>query len=116
MRLEFIYLPVSDLHGALALYRDQLGFDELWREGESTVGLAVPGSETALMVDAEPVPGAGPGPIFGVDRVDEWLAGREEQLDVTIPPFDIPGGRLMGFRDAAGNHVYVLDQSAAQDG
>jgi len=29
-----------------------------------------------------------------------------------MPPFDIPGGRLMGLRDAAGNHVYVMDQSA----
>ena len=113
MRLDFIYLPVSDLPSALALYRDQLGFDELWREGEGTVALAVPGSETALMVDADAAPGSGPGPIFGVDSVDGWLAGREEGLDVVFPPSDIPGGRLMGFRDAAGNHVYVLDQSAA---
>jgi predicted enzyme related to lactoylglutathione lyase len=34
-------------------------------------------------------------------------------LDVALPPFDIPGGRIMSFRDAAGNHVYVMDQSAA---
>jgi predicted enzyme related to lactoylglutathione lyase len=113
MRLEFIYLPVSDLGNALALYRDQLGFDELWREGELTVGLGIPGNDAALMVDAAAAPGAGPGPIFGVDRVDDWLAGREDQLDVTMPPSDIPGGRLMGFRDQAGNHVYVLDQSTA---
>jgi catechol 2,3-dioxygenase-like lactoylglutathione lyase family enzyme len=111
MRLEFIYLPVSDLQCALALYRDQLGFDELWREGESTVGLGIPGTETALMVDAAAVPGSGPGPIFGVERVDEWLAGQDGQLDVVLPPSEIPGGHLMGFRDAAGNHVYVLDQA-----
>lgn len=30
-----------------------------------------------------------------------------------MPPSDIPGGRLMGFRDPAGNHVYVLDESTA---
>jgi catechol 2,3-dioxygenase-like lactoylglutathione lyase family enzyme len=113
MRLQFIYLPVSDLDSALALYRDQLGFDEVWREGEATVGLAIPGSEAALMVDGDPLPGAGPGPIFFVERVDDWLAG-QDGLDVTHPPFDIPGGRLMGFRDGAGNHVYVLDQSAAE--
>lgn len=115
MRLDFIYLPTQDLPGALALYRDALGFDELWREGELTVGLAVPGSETALMVDAAAAPGSGPGPIFGVERVDEWLAGQGKALDVFMPPFDIPGGRLMGFRDPAGNHVYVMDQSTADD-
>ncbi len=112
MRLEFIYLPVQDLPGALALYRDGLGFDEVWREGELTVGLAIPGSETALMVDAAAAPGSGPGPIFGVESVDQWLDGRE--LDVFLPPSDIPGGRMMGFRDQAGNQVYVLDQSTAE--
>lgn len=110
MRLDFIYLPTQDLPAALALYRDAMGFDEVWREGELTVGLAIPGSETALMIDAAAEPGAGPGPIFGVDSVDEWLAGMDG-LDVFMPPSDIPGGRLMGFRDPAGNHVYVLDQS-----
>lgn len=30
-----------------------------------------------------------------------------------MPPSDIAGGRLMGFRDPAGNHVYVLDESTA---
>ncbi len=110
MRLDFIYLPTTDLQRALALYRDGLGFDELWREGELTVGLAIPGSETAIMVDAAAAPGAAPGPIFGVDRDDQWVDGRD--LDVVMPPSDIPGGRLMGFRDPGGNHVYVMDQSA----
>lgn len=115
MKLEFIYMPTPDLPSALALYRDGMGFDELWREGELTVGLAVPGSETAIMLDAAAEPGAGPGPIFGVERVDEWLAARAEVLDVFMPPSDIPGGRLMGFRDPAGNHVYVLDQSTTEN-
>jgi hypothetical protein len=114
MRLEFIYLPTTDLSAALALYRDGLGFDELWREGELTVGLGIPGTETAIMVDAAAAPGSGPGPIFGVDRVDDWLAERAAPLDVFMPPSDIPGGRLMGFRDPAGNHVYVIDQSTAE--
>jgi catechol 2,3-dioxygenase-like lactoylglutathione lyase family enzyme len=113
MQLQFIYLPTPDLDGALALYRDGLGFDEVWREGELTVGLAIPGSETAIMVDAAPAPGSGPGPVFGVDRLDEWLAGREDALDVIMPPSDIPGGRIMAFRDGGGNHVYVMDQSTA---
>jgi catechol 2,3-dioxygenase-like lactoylglutathione lyase family enzyme len=112
MRLEFIYVPTKDLDGALALYRDALGFDERWREGELTVGLGIPGSEAAVMVDAAAAPGSGPGPIYSVDRVDEWLAGLDGKLDVFLPPSDIPGGRLMGFRDGDGNAVYVMDQSA----
>jgi len=66
------------------------------------------------MLDGAAEPGSGPGPIFGVEHVDAWLADRHDALDVFMAPFDIPGGRLMGFRDAAGNHVYVMDQSAAQ--
>ena len=109
MRLEFVYLPVPDLQAALALYRDQLGFDELWREGDTTVGLGIPGTETALMVDGAAVPGSGPGPVFGVESVDAWLDGRK--LDVAVPPMEIPGGRIMSFRDGGGNQVYVMDQS-----
>ncbi len=50
---EFIYVPVQDLAPALALYRDTLGLDELWREGDLTVGLGIPGNEAPLMVDAQ---------------------------------------------------------------
>jgi predicted enzyme related to lactoylglutathione lyase len=63
------------------------------------------------MVDAAPAPGSAPGPMFSVDRVDDWLAGRE--LDLVLEPFDITGGRIASFRDAAGNQVYVMDQSTA---
>jgi hypothetical protein len=111
MRLEFVYLPVPELQPALELYRDKLGFDELWREGELTVGLAIPGTETALMVDAAAPPGSPPGPILGVESVDAWLDGRE--LEMTMPPSDIPGGRLAAFSDPGGNTVYVMDQSAS---
>jgi catechol 2,3-dioxygenase-like lactoylglutathione lyase family enzyme len=44
MKLEFCYLPTTDLAASLRLYRDALGFDELWREGDTTVGLAIPGT------------------------------------------------------------------------
>lgn len=90
-----------------------MGFDELWREGDLTVGLGSPGNEAAVMIDAAAHAGSGPGPIYSVERVDEWLDGKS--LDVFLPPFDIPGGRLMGFRDADGNAVYVMDQSTSDD-
>jgi catechol 2,3-dioxygenase-like lactoylglutathione lyase family enzyme len=110
MKLEFCYLPTTDLAASLRLYRDTLGFDELWREGEQTVGLAIPGNEAALMIDGAGLDGWGPGPIFGVDSVVEFRA-RHQDLDVVNEPFEIPGGYLMAARDPAGNMIYVMDQS-----
>ena len=111
MKLEFMYLPTQDLNASLALYRDALGFDELWREGEQTVGLAVPGSDVSLMVDAAAQPGWGPGPIFITDDVKAFHAQHEGQYELAMPPFEIPGGFMSGFRDPAGNPIYVMDQS-----
>jgi len=113
MQLQFIYVPTQDLAGALALYRDRLGFDELWREGEQTVGLGIPDNEAAVMIDAAALPGSGPGPVFSVEGVDAWLAGMDGALDVVVEPFDIPGGRMMALRDGDGNWTYVMDQSTA---
>ena len=110
MKLEFCYLPTSDLAASLRLYRDALGFDELWREGDTTVGLAIPGNEAALMIDGAGLEGWGPGPIFGVDRVVDFRAEHPE-LDVVTEPYEIPGGHLMAARDPAGNMIYVMDQS-----
>jgi predicted enzyme related to lactoylglutathione lyase len=110
MRLEFIYLPTQDLDGALALYRDTLGFDELWREGELTVGLAT-GTDVTLMVDAAAEPGFGPGPIFITDDVKAFHAKHDGAYELTMPPVEIPGGFLSAFKDPGGNDIYVMDQS-----
>ena len=107
MRLEFIYLPVPDLPAALALYRDGLGFDELWREGELTVGLGIPGTETAIMVDAAAAPGSGPGPIFGVDSVDDWLAERAASSTSSCRRPTSPAAGSWASATRRGNHVYV---------
>lgn len=116
MKLEFSYLPTRDLQASLALYRDVLGFDELWREGETTVGLAVPGSDVALMLDAAAQPDWGPGPIFIVERVADFVAQHEGRLDIAVEPFEIPGGEWCALRDPGGNLVYVMDQSTAEEG
>src|SRR5262245_24518378 len=61
--IAFIYLPTRDLDASLHLFRDVLGHDELWREGDDTVGLGVPGSDVALMLDRTPgTEHGGPGP------------------------------------------------------
>lgn len=110
MKLEFMYLPTQDLDAALALYRDTLGFDELWREGDTTVGLGT-GSDVALMIDADSLPGSGPGPIFITDDIKAFHAAHDGAYELTLPPFEIPGGFMSAFQDAAGNFVYVMDQS-----
>lgn len=110
MKLEFMYLPTQDLDAALALYRDTFGFDELWREGDSTVGLGT-GTEVALMLDAAADPAWGPGPIFITDDVKAFHAKHDGAYDLTLPPLEIPGGFISGFKDPGGNFVYVMDQS-----
>ncbi|CAN5843895.1 hypothetical protein BH23ACT5_BH23ACT5_19150 [soil metagenome] len=45
MKLEFLLAPTLDLKASLALYRDALGFSEVWREGDATVVLSLPGTD-----------------------------------------------------------------------
>jgi hypothetical protein len=110
MKLEFLLVPTSDLGASLALYRDGLGFTELWREGESTVALSLPGSGVQLMLDATD-PDAPVGPIFIVDSVAAFHAGRAESLKVIAEPSEIPGGFLATYQDPGGATLYVMDQS-----
>lgn len=116
MQLAFSYLPTKDLPAALALYRDTLGLDELWREGEKTVALAIPGTDVALMIDGDAEDGWPAGPIFMTPRVTEFWATHGHALEVAVEPFEIPGGMMSAFRDPGGNVVYVMDQSTAEEG
>jgi catechol 2,3-dioxygenase-like lactoylglutathione lyase family enzyme len=110
MKLEFLFVPTSDLKASLALYRDGLGFPEVWREGETTVALALPGTDVQLMLDAND-PDAPLGPLFVVDSVEAFHATRPETLAVIEEPSDIPGGFLAAYQDPGGATVYVMDQS-----
>ena len=81
MKLEFLFVPTSDLNASLALYRDGLGFTEVWREGDATVALAMPGTDVQIMLDAHD-PDAPLGPLFVVDSVEAFHAVRAESLTV----------------------------------
>jgi hypothetical protein len=109
MKLEFLFVPTSDLHGSLALYRD-LGFTEAWREGDATVALEVPGSDVKLMLDSHD-PEAAPGPVFVVDSVEKFHAQRPDSLAVLNGPSEIPGGFLAVYQDPGGATFQVMDQS-----
>ncbi|HEU5112471.1 MAG TPA: VOC family protein [Acidimicrobiia bacterium] len=110
MKLEFLYAPTSDLNASIALYRDGLGFSEVWREGETTVALSLPGTDVQLMLDAND-PDAPFGPLFVVDSVEAFHAARPEPLTVIEEISEIPGGLLATYQDPGGATIYVMDQS-----
>jgi catechol 2,3-dioxygenase-like lactoylglutathione lyase family enzyme len=112
MQLSYLYVSVPDLQQALTFYRDQLGFEESWREGEGTVAFKVPGSSVELMIDVPPDTEErwATGPFFEVDDVAAFI--REHQTFAWVgEPIDMPGGRTASFRDPAGNLMHVFDQS-----
>ena len=106
MKLTFLVVPVPDLAAALPFYRDELGLDEAWREGDHTVAFQLPDSEVQLMVDDENSdPG---GPMYLVDDLAAFMAAHPG-LPVAVPRYEIPGGSVIGYRDPGGNAFYVFD-------
>lgn len=112
MKLTFLYQPVKDLSASVAFYRDVLGLDETWREGETTAAFALPGTEVELMLDVPP--GDGPewaaGGFFAVDSVDDFAAAHAD-INWVGSVIDVPGGRSASFLDPAGNCIHLMDQS-----
>ena len=115
MKLEFLHTPVTDLKAALALYRDALGWEEVWREGDSTVSLKLPGTDVQLML-VESESGEGFGPIFVVDSVETFHAERPDELRTREEPQEIPGGSMATYEDTSGHPIYVLDQALESSG
>ena len=110
MKLEFLFVPTSDLEASLALYRDGLGFSEVWREGDATVALSLPGTDVQLMLDASD-PDATIGPLFVVNSVEAFHAIRPKTLTVIEEISEIPGGVMATYHDPGGATIYVMDQS-----
>lgn len=108
-KLRFIYIPVKDLKIALKFYRDQLGLDEAWREGESTVSFKLPDCDVQLMISTDPNSSA-PGPMFEVPSLDALYAENSSHLEFVGEPQKIPGGKVVGVKDPSGNVVYLFDQ------
>ncbi|NDL56812.1 VOC family protein [Phytoactinopolyspora mesophila] len=113
MELTFIYQSVTDLPAALAFYRDVLGLDEAWREGEGTVAFELPGTSVQLMLDVRPDSDKrwSSGPFFAVKDVQAFM---KEHPDIHWlgEAFDMPGGKSTSFVDPSGNVVHIFDQSA----
>lgn len=110
MKLELFLIPTTDLNASLTLYRDGLGFVELWREGETTAALTMPGSDAQIMLDSSD-PDAVPGPMLVVESVQAFHDTRPATLTVMAEPSEIPGGYLAAYQEPGGSTIYVLDQS-----
>lgn len=113
MKLELFYVPTSDLGATLALYRDGLGFTEVWREGETTAAVTLAGSGVQVLLDQDP--DAPAGPMLTVDSVTEFHASRPPSLTVLSAPAQIPGGFLAAYAEPGGGTFYVIDQSSDQE-
>lgn len=109
MKFEFLFVPTSDLAASLDTYR-ALGFSEAWREGDATVVLALPGTGTQIMLDAND-PTAPGGPLFVVESVDAFHSARPAALTVVEEPTEIPGGFVVTYQEPGGQVFYVMDQS-----
>jgi catechol 2,3-dioxygenase-like lactoylglutathione lyase family enzyme len=115
MKLTYLYQPVDDLAAAVEFYRDTLGLDEKWREGDTTAAFGLPGTEIELILDVPP--GSGPewaaGGFFGVENVAAFLA-EHPNLKQVGEVIDIPGGRSATILDPAGNALHIFDQSSEE--
>jgi catechol 2,3-dioxygenase-like lactoylglutathione lyase family enzyme len=115
MTLTMLYVPKKDLEAALALYRDTLGFEEAWREGDLTAGLILPGTEVQMMLDQDAAEHDKAGPFFQLDDVDAFYAERKDELAFVAPPKAIPPGRYVAFGEPWGKRTHVLDLSADRE-
>jgi len=109
MRLSFVYHPTTDLPTAERFYREQLGLEEAWRDGDDTIAFAIPDSRTTVMVSTTPQPA---GPMYLVDDLAAWTADHAN-LPIAVPRADIPGGAVTGFTGPDGFVFYVFDQPDA---
>jgi len=105
-KVDCVQLPVPDLEGGLAFYRDRLGHELLWRT-ETAAGLRLGDSDTELVLQTQR---SQPEVDFLVGSVDQAATqltragGR-----IVTEPFDIPVGRVAVVADPFGNPLTILD-------
>ena len=106
MKLTFLYTPAQDLAAGVAFYRDSLGLQEAWRDGEITVAFWSPDRSVQVMVSTTDQPA---GPMYLVDDLSAWTAAHDD-VPMVVPRSSIPNGAVAGFADPMGNVFYVFDQ------
>ncbi|WP_409296537.1 VOC family protein [Peribacillus sp. SCS-26] len=108
MKLVFLSHPVKNLKESLAFYRETLGFEEAWREGEHTAALYMPGTDVRLLLENDE-PDTEAGGVFLVDSVDRFHEEKNRSMEVVKAPVDIPPGRFAIYRDNSGNYIRIID-------
>jgi predicted enzyme related to lactoylglutathione lyase len=105
-KVDCIQLPVPDLEGGLAFYRDRLGHELVWRT-EDAAGLRLADSDSELVLQTRrPQPEVD----FLVDSVDQAATELTRAGGtVVVEPSDIPGGRVAVIADPFGNPLTILD-------
>jgi catechol 2,3-dioxygenase-like lactoylglutathione lyase family enzyme len=107
-KVDCVRLPVPDLEGGLAFYRDRLGHELVWRTA-TAAGLRLADSDSELVLQTErPQPEVN----FLVGSVDQAA----DQLTraggtVVVEPFEIPVRRVAVVADPFGNQLTILDLS-----
>jgi catechol 2,3-dioxygenase-like lactoylglutathione lyase family enzyme len=111
MKLIFHSQPVKEMKKAVSFYRDVLGMEEAWREGDHTVAFKTNSDTQILLEDDVEEHSYGPGSVFLVDSVDEFYQENNTSLNFVKEPSDIPPGRYAIFSDDSGNPIRIIDMS-----
>ena len=107
-KVDCVQVPVPDLEGGLAFYRDRLGHQLVWRTA-TAAGLRLADSDSELVLDTQrPQPEVD----FLVGSVDQAAAQLARAGGtVVVEPLDIPVGRVAVVADPFGNPLTILDLS-----
>jgi predicted enzyme related to lactoylglutathione lyase len=105
--ISAIWLPVSDMHRAVAFYRDSLGLEVLDHDGDWS---EVTAGDQRIGLNASESPAGDGGAViaFGVDDFDatvEELKGNG--VEFSGEPSEHPWGRIAPFKDPDGNDLQI---------
>lgn len=107
-KVDCLQIPVPSFHEGLALYRDALGHELIWRSGTS-VGLRMPGTDAEIVLQTERRELEVNLLVASADIAAEQFV--EAGGKILVPPFDIQIGRCVVVRDPWGNRLVLLDIS-----
>jgi hypothetical protein len=108
--LKYLYVGTSRFDDDLKYYRDVIGADEVWNFeefGARVAALRVATGPLLLIADHRPAPSCLP--VFGVDDLDEAVAGLESRgWRADSGPFGIPDGPCYLFSDRSRNQLAIF--------
>ncbi len=108
LRVDAVQIVVPDLEAGLAFYRDKLGHELRWRS-ETSAGLAMPDSDTELVIQTTLDQQETGLLVESADDATQRFV--EAGGTVIATPSDIPVGRVTVVQDPWGNRLVLLDLS-----